>query len=81
MRISLVRAVAGDVQGKIEKQITALKDKVRVVKTLQGKMQKLEGKIAKLQKCRTETAHVASNDKPTGCPRELFTLRCFNHNF
>ena len=65
MRINLGKALAGDVQGKIEKQITDLKNKVRVLKTLQDKMQKLEGKIAKLQKCRTETAHVASNDKLT----------------
>ena len=65
LRISLGKALAGDVQGKIEKQIIALQAKVRVVKTLHDKIKKLEGKITKLRKCRTETTHVASNNKPT----------------
>ena len=65
MRINLGKALAGDVQGKIEKQITDLKNKVRVLKTLQGKMKKLEGKIAKLQKFRTEAGHGVGNDKIT----------------
>ena len=72
LRISLGKAWgkawglgAGDVQRKIEKQINVLKDKVRVVKTLQRNMQKLEGKIAKIRKGRTETKHVASDNKPT----------------
>ena len=65
LRISLGKALAGDVQGKIEKRIIALQAKVRVVKTLHDKIKKLEGKITKLRKCRTETTHVASNNKPT----------------
>ena len=65
MRINLGKALAGDAQGKIERRIIALQAKVRVVKTLHDKIKKLEGKITKLRKCRTETTHVASNNKPT----------------
>ena len=72
LRISLGKAWskawglgAGDVQRKIERQINVLKDKVRVVKTLQRNMQKLKGKIAKIRKGRIETKHIASDNKPT----------------
>ena len=65
MRISLGKALAEDVQEKIEKRIISLQAKLRVVKTLHDKIKKLEGKITKLRKCRIETTHVASNNKPT----------------
>ena len=65
MRISLGKALAEDVQEKIEKRIISLQAKLRVVKTLHDEIKKLEGKVAKLQKCRTEAGHGVGNDKIT----------------